>query len=207
MVLADGQGMPIQVNGGVLCNGHLANVLARLNITGQCILTTSCESISIDRTRQISGGHKRNRICREMLRHHSHVAGFGFLRLHVGDFLGLRINMVDLWIKSFRIQSAEGHGDGAYRLDLLLAVPQGNVQQEALLRLGVFLRRKLLPDGLALFLRHLCRSQRDLTGREGQGGAVAGNGHGDAGSGLGRQGECLRLLRQAAIVAEDRGIL
>ena len=86
-------------------------------------------------------------------------------------------------------------------------MPQGNVQQETLLRLGVFLRRKLLPDGLALFLRHLCRSQRDLTGREGQGGAVAGNGHGDAGSGLGRQGECLRLLRQAAIVAENRGIL
>ena len=142
-----------------------------------------------------------------MLRNHSHVAGFGFLRLHVGDFLGLRIDMVNLGVKPLGIQAAEGHGDGAYRLDLLLAVPQGNVQQEALLRLGVFLRRKLLPDGLALFLRHLCRSQRDLTDREGQGGAVAGNGHGDAGFGLGRQGECLRLLRQAAIVAEDRGIL
>ena len=51
MVLADGQGMPIQVNGGVLCNGHLANILGRLNIIGQCELTTSCESISIDRTR------------------------------------------------------------------------------------------------------------------------------------------------------------
>ena len=142
-----------------------------------------------------------------MLRRHGDVSGFILHGLHVGDFLGLRIDMVNLGIKPLGIQAAEGHGDGAYRLDLLLAVPQGNVQQETLLRLGAFLRRELLPDGLALLLRHLCSSQRDLTDREGQGGAVAGNGHGDAGFGLGRQGECLRLLRQAAIVAEDRGIL
>ena len=51
MVLADGQGMSVQVNGGVLCNGHLANIRVRLNITGQCILTTSCESIFPDGTR------------------------------------------------------------------------------------------------------------------------------------------------------------
>ena len=116
-----------------------------------------------------------------MIRSHSHVAGFGFLRLHVGDFLGFRINMVNLGIKPLGIQAAEGHGDGSHRLDLLLAVPQGNVQQEAPAGFGLFFSQKCISHRPAFLVHLFGHCQGDFLGSTGQGLLGAGNGHGDAG--------------------------
>ena len=103
--------------------------------------------------------------------------------------------MVDLGIQALRIKAAEGNSHGAGRLDLFLAVPQGDVQQEALLRLSSFLLKKPFPDGKAFFLRDLFHRHRDLPGRIWHRRAVAGDGHRDAGFGLSRQGEFPGPLR------------
>ena len=141
-----------------------------------------------------------------MVRSHSHVAGFGFLRFHVRGGLGIRINVVDLGVKPLRVNAAEGHAHRAGWLDLFPCVPQGDVQQVAPLRLGLFFSQKLIANRPTLPVRHLGCRYRDFLCRIGQRAALTGDGHGDAGFGPRRQGKFLRPLRQVDI-AQNSGVV
>ena len=99
-----------------------------------------------------------------------------------------------------------GHGHGAGWRDLFLSVPQGDVQQVAPLRFGLFFSQNLIANRPTLPVRHLGHRYRDFPCRIGQGGTLAGDGHGDAVFGLRRQGKFLRSLRQVDI-AQNPGVV
>ena len=151
-------------------------------------------------------GQKLYFIVREVIRVYRHVAVLSGFRFHVRGGLGIRINVVDLGVKPLRVNAAEGHGHGAGWLDLFLSVPQGDVQQVAPLRFGLFFSQNLIANRLTLPVRHLGHRYRDFPCRIGQGGTLAGDGHGDAVFGLRRQGKFLRPLRQVDI-AQNPGVV
>ena len=205
--LADCQGMPVQIDGSVLRNAQIRAIIPirRPGIAGQLKVAAGRKSLP-----NIAGqrwdGQKLYTIPREVIRVYRHVAVlFGF-RFHVRGGLGIRINVVDLGVKPLRVNAAEGHGHGAGWLDLFLSVPQGDVQQVAPLRFGLFFSQNLIANRLTLLVRHIGHRYRDFPCRIGQEGTLAGDGHGDAVFGLRRQGEFLRSLRQVDI-AQNSGVV
>ena len=205
--LADRQGMPVQIDGSVLRNAQIraTAVVRRPGIAGQLKFTAVDERVP-DIAGQSSEGQKLYFIVREVIRVYRHVAVLSGFRFHVRGGLGIRINVVDLGVKPLRVNAAEGHGHGAGWLDLFLSVPQGDVQQVAPLRFGLFFSQNLIANRPTLPIRHLGHRYRDFPCRIGQGGALAGDGHGDAVFGLRRQGKFLRPLRQVDI-AQNPGVV